>query len=226
MDTSIAQNYLTVNARLNGFKTVTVTGEAEFKTFNHNNENGNTKPFFRVFGGFAVNDKGMLVTGFTRDEDNVGGAAISKDASTGNTATTVTVDSLLSRNGIDNVAFCKIDTESNEHAVLKGATKSLASGRIRELAIEGDLTASETVSQFKLLVGKYNYAMNLMHSPDTMEYWHLQTSPCATKCHKPHQAVIDVAGVDMLIDCLKKVGCQSVDMHFKHMGNAMNTPQR
>ena len=128
MDHDIAVEYLTVNARLNGFEATTV----DMHDTQHRKA---VKPYFRVYN-VAMSDTDDGLKRYVRDSDNVGGARIRVDAATrheSHVVSTLTLDSLLAASETERVTFCKIDTESHEASVLRGAQKSLKAGRILEL---------------------------------------------------------------------------------------------
>lgn len=127
--------------------------------------------------------------------------------------TTVTVDSLLASNGVTYVSFCKIDAEAHEAVVLRGARKALEEGRIQHLAIEGSITSSETVAEFKVLVEKYGYTMRMDFDASSMMA--MKAAECENTCQKPGEFVSNAAEFDGLMDCLEDASCTTIDAHFK-----------
>jgi len=126
----IAENYLTVNVRLNGYVANTVNTLESIGMLHMNREIG---PFFTVLGNMAVSHVDGEETHFKQKLHNVGGARIELKSTSSSAVMSLTVDSILKIHKIDSVAFCKIDTESHEAAVLKGAQESLQKKKIREL---------------------------------------------------------------------------------------------
>merc|ERR1711924_476649 len=122
-----------------------------------------------------------------------------------------TVDSLLARNGISMVSFCKIDVESHEAAVLRGAKKSLESRRIQQLAIEGNIESSEIVAEFKVLVETHGYRMSMDFDASAMI-----NRECESACQKSGEIVSNAPEFDGLIRCLKEAGCKRIDARFAH----------